>query len=684
MGNAIRNCTEFANWSGLEPSCKLIDCGRPEVPNGVEIVSGDKYTVGSEIKFKCKAGHKAVGGKEKHKCNHEAKWDGEPLECKFIDCGRVPVILKGEVKYINSTTFLDSQVNYSCSYGYKVSGVKIRTCKEDAKWSDSSPKCEEIRCVPPEIPKNSSVVYSGNDRSTSDSFKVASTVQYRCAVGHIVKGESLRTCESDGSWSGAPPECVYIDCGWPYVIPNGRWLLTTNSTHYGSSVEYECSSNYRVNGPARRLCLENGTWSSAAPSCELIKCSTPPVKDDKTQVEGSTYSVGEKVSYSCSYGYELVGEEIRTCQSDGTWSNEIPYCRIVDCGRPEVLPNGRGYLLNSSTTFESIIEYHCMNDFKLIGDPIRKCLATGFWSGSMPRCLEIALINEMAENDIDSRADRSGSGAIHQMESSKAIGIGIAVGIGALLVLIMTIAVVCLKTKKPQPVKNTENVEVNPARLQDKDSAATVMSYSRLSLESEAVVAAANGTIVSGGSIRHHPNGLVTFAAAHNGHHKNGGGHHNSNGAASGGHPNNIHHQHHSHHQQHQPSHHQHNSSSSNHHGHPNHPPPLPPGQPVYAASNLINNNLQQRNSAGHHGHHNHQPSVTTGVTGSTISVAIRSNGTNAPNGTTSGNNLNNAMVNGSQPNSRSNGYTIPGQQHPQPNGRSILTTTTTLEVWCT
>lgn len=70
----------------------------------------------------------------------------------------------------------------------------------------------EIRCVPPEIPKNSSVVYSGNDRSTSDSFIVGATVQYRCAAGHIVRGYGLRTCEANGSWSDSPPTCVCECC----------------------------------------------------------------------------------------------------------------------------------------------------------------------------------------------------------------------------------------------------------------------------------------------------------------------------------------------------------------------------------------------------------------------------------------------------------------------------------------
>lgn len=47
-------------------------------------------------------------------------------------------------------------------------------------------------------------------------------------------------------------------------------------------------------------------------------------------------------------------------------------------------------------------------------------------------------------------------------------------------------------------------------RPPDKDTA-TVMSYSRLSLESEAAAAAAN-SLPNNGAIRHHPNGLVTFS----------------------------------------------------------------------------------------------------------------------------------------------------------------------------
>ena len=36
---------------------------------------------------------------------------------------------------------------------------------------------------------------------------------------------------------------------------------------------------------------------------------------------------GHKATYSCHYGYKLVGESIRKCLYDGNWSGEEPKCK---------------------------------------------------------------------------------------------------------------------------------------------------------------------------------------------------------------------------------------------------------------------------------------------------------------------------------------------------------------------
>ena len=37
--------------------------------------------------------------------------------------------------------------------------------------------------------------------------------------------------------------------------------------------------------------------------------------------------VGDTACYCCCDDYELVGDEERTCQSDGSWSGDEPVCR---------------------------------------------------------------------------------------------------------------------------------------------------------------------------------------------------------------------------------------------------------------------------------------------------------------------------------------------------------------------
>lgn len=54
----------------------------------------------------------------------------------------------------------------------------------------------------------------------------------------------------------------------PTPPAHGRFTLASNATYYGAAVLYECEDNYELDGFARRLCLENGTWSAETPMCK--------------------------------------------------------------------------------------------------------------------------------------------------------------------------------------------------------------------------------------------------------------------------------------------------------------------------------------------------------------------------------------------------------------------------------
>ena len=44
-------------------------------------------------------------------------------------------------------------------------------------------------------------------------------------------------------------------------------------------------------------------------------------------VSWTSLTVGDVANYMCSDGFELVGNMMRTCQSNNVWSGEEPMCR---------------------------------------------------------------------------------------------------------------------------------------------------------------------------------------------------------------------------------------------------------------------------------------------------------------------------------------------------------------------
>lgn len=65
-----------------------------------------------------------------------------PSSTPDVDCGRVPPMTRGEVFYLNESTFLGSHLTYTCNQNYKLIGDGHRVCERDSRWSGEAPKCE--------------------------------------------------------------------------------------------------------------------------------------------------------------------------------------------------------------------------------------------------------------------------------------------------------------------------------------------------------------------------------------------------------------------------------------------------------------------------------------------------------------------------------------------------------------
>ena len=61
------------------------------------------------------------------------------------------------------------------------------------------------------------------------------------------------------------------------------------------------------------------------PPPPIVRCpSLPDPTNGRVNVQGNR--PGNRASYTCNSGYELVGQSTRTCQNNGQWSGDAPTC----------------------------------------------------------------------------------------------------------------------------------------------------------------------------------------------------------------------------------------------------------------------------------------------------------------------------------------------------------------------
>ena len=115
------------------------------------------------------------------------------------------------------------------------------------------------------------------------------TCSFTCNTGYELTGSDTRTCQSNGSWSGPETMCrrgnIYIHISYMHS--------------YILDIVVSCSS-------------------LTAPNNGMINCS---LGDDRVP------SYEDTCSFTCNTGYELIGSDTRTCQSNGRWNGSDEACR---------------------------------------------------------------------------------------------------------------------------------------------------------------------------------------------------------------------------------------------------------------------------------------------------------------------------------------------------------------------
>ncbi|XP_040205527.1 mannan-binding lectin serine protease 1 isoform X1 [Rana temporaria] len=138
---------------------------------------------------------------------------------------------------------------------------------------------------------------------------------------------------------------------------------------------------------------ENGGWKL---SYTVTGVSCPDLQEPsngKIEPSQTKYTFKDQAVITCNTGYRVLKDNVEMdsfqieCWKDGTWSNQVPKCQIVDCKLPKELENGLITFSTSenTTTYQSSITYSCREPYYTMTPNITAvyfCKENGEWINS--------------------------------------------------------------------------------------------------------------------------------------------------------------------------------------------------------------------------------------------------------------------------------------------------------------
>lgn len=411
--------------------------------NRIEDCTED-YLFGSKCSFTCKKGYTLLPVATKTSaCRQMGTGDEGIWDHKFPKCIRLTCLpehtdpVHGKVSCTNFN-YEDSVCTFTCDAGYDLETTVKKeinsVCADDGdgdkfgKWSVKAPLCSKIRCIPVlEDPENGQL-------TCTDRNNFGSVCTTTCMLGYDLDdtdaAEILTRCldggrgNDVGKWSGKAGTCTRITCDPPAKAPKGGSVKCTQENYKDSVCEYRCDGNYDLDGTTKIMipikCLAGkmgsvqGRWSDIPPTCSIIKCPPPPVRDNQLLIcsTGSFYMRGTFCIIKCYEGYDMVGSSHMTCHDlkkdgdqKGEWSNKFPECNLGVCSKPKydaatVVQNcvaPKGYSVKENRVGTKCT-YTCKSDgyymvpskgtqAVLSGKTISECNTEKHWTKQPPRCI---------------------------------------------------------------------------------------------------------------------------------------------------------------------------------------------------------------------------------------------------------------------------------------------------------
>ena len=103
------------------------------------------------------------------------------------------------------------------------------------------------------------------------------------------------------------------------------------------------------------------------------------------------YNCDSVLTFICNSGFNMVGNNTITCQSNKEWSGLVPSCQQQEqeectCSNPPGMENGVLSPSQGPYNCNSFVTYQCDSGYTLQGNNRLQCQSSRAWNGIAPSC----------------------------------------------------------------------------------------------------------------------------------------------------------------------------------------------------------------------------------------------------------------------------------------------------------
>ncbi|XP_027129611.1 seizure protein 6 isoform X3 [Larimichthys crocea] len=182
----------------------------PEITNGWKSTSHPDLIHGTVITYQCYPGFELVGS-EILMCQWDLTWSGDVPRCEEVMTCQDPGNVEHSQKMLTGNRFtVGSTVRFVCNKGYVLSGNSLLTCynRDSAtpKWSERLPKCVPEKYEPCRNPGAASTSVQSSEKAF---YQAGEMLTFSCHSGYELQGEATIYCipGHPSQWNSTPPSC---------------------------------------------------------------------------------------------------------------------------------------------------------------------------------------------------------------------------------------------------------------------------------------------------------------------------------------------------------------------------------------------------------------------------------------------------------------------------------------------